>query len=46
MSELEAELAKLNATETKLEAENDPAINKADVKAVNEWEVFAKSLLK
>jgi len=46
VSEMEAELAKLNATETKLEVENDPAINKADVKAVNQWDVFAKSLLK
>ena len=42
---MEAELAKLNATETKVEADNDPAINETDV-VVNEWDVFAKSLLK
>ena len=42
---MEAELAKYNATETKVEADNDPAINEADV-VVNEWDVFAKSLLK
>ena len=41
---MEAELAKLNATETKVEAENDPAINESDV-VVNAWDVLAKQII-
>ena len=45
VSELEARLAKSEATETSVEADTDPAINESDV-VVNEWDSFAKSILK
>lgn len=45
VSELEAKLAKSEATETSVEADTDPAINQSDV-VVNEWDSFAKSILK
>ena len=45
VSELEAKLAKSEATETSVEADIDPAINQNDV-VVNEWDSFAKSILK
>jgi ATP-dependent Clp endopeptidase proteolytic subunit ClpP len=45
VSELEAKLAKSEATETVVEAESDPVIVTEEV-AVNEWDAFAKSILK
>ena len=45
VSELEAKLAKSEATETVVEAENDPSIVTEEV-VVNEWDTFAKSILK
>ncbi len=42
---MEAKLAKLEATETNVEADADPAINENDV-VVNKWDAFAKSILK
>jgi hypothetical protein len=42
---METKLAKLEATETSVEAESDPAINENDV-VVNKWDAFAKSILK
>ena len=45
ITDIEAKLAKLEATETNVEGDSDPAITpKEDV--VNEWDAFAKSLLK
>lgn len=45
VSELEAKLAKSEATETVVEAESDPVIVTEEV-VVNEWDAFAKSILK
>ena len=45
VSELEAKLAKSEATETVVEAENDPSIVTEEV-VVNEWDAFAKSIIK
>ena len=42
---MEAKLAKLEATETNVEADAEPAINESDV-VVNAWDAFAKSILK
>ena len=45
ITDIEAKLAKLEATETNVEGDSDPAITpKEDV--VNEWDAFAKSILK
>jgi ATP-dependent Clp endopeptidase proteolytic subunit ClpP len=45
VSEMEAKLNKSEATETIVEADTEPAINSEDV-IVNEWDAFAKSILK
>ena len=45
VSELEAKLAKSEATETVVEADSDPVIVTEEV-VVNEWDSFAKSILK
>lgn len=42
---MEAKLAKLEATETVVEAEEEPSITPTE-NVVNEWDAFAKSILK
>lgn len=44
VTDLEAKLAKFNATETEVKAEGDPAIN-PDKVVVNEWDAFAQSFI-
>lgn len=44
VTDLEAKLAKFNATETEVKAEGDPAIN-PDKVVVNEWDAFAKAFI-
>lgn len=45
VTDIEAKLAKLEATETTVEAEGEPSITPNE-KVTNEWDAFAKSLLK
>ncbi len=45
VAEMEAKLNKTEATETVVEAENDPTITPTE-EIVNEWDAFAKSILK
>ena len=44
VAEMEAKLNKSEATETVVEAEQEPTITPKEV--VNEWDSFAKSILK
>ena len=45
VADMEAKLAKLEATETVVEAEEEPSITPTE-NVVNEWDAFAKSILK
>ena len=45
VADMEAKLAKLEATETNVEGDSDPAITPTE-DVVNEWDAFAKSILK